>query len=129
MITGKKRVEVKDYEKALREIHDLCKPGHTVDEFSWGLLASYCKVSNGETGLRLEINLPGSSHMLSLEEADEEMIYERTKKAIIEAVQHVLYCNELQIEQFRRDGHKIYNSMPPVAKNRKFDKKLKEKVA
>ncbi len=123
----RKRVETKDYKDALDSIKSLREPGHTTDEFAWGLLASYCEVTKTEScGLRVEIKLPGMSHEMSLEDADEEMFFNRTKKAVIEAVQHVLYCNELRIENFRRNGHRIYDSQPPLHKNRKFDKKRVE---
>ena len=82
--------------EALERLRKGCEPGHTNREFSWGLLASQCKVDKSEAcGLVIRLHPWAQSYEVSEEKrvSDRRGPHEydmAAKRCIMQAIEHLL---------------------------------------
>lgn len=106
---NRERVVETKLNESLINIRKGCGPGHTVEEFSWGLLASKCEVKNNAFGLIVELKPWAISHQAisdkkTMEHRGKNYSYEMVaKRMMVQAIEHLLSVYEGRRKEFLVD--------------------------
>ena len=107
-LSREKIVEAK-LKESLISIRKGCETDHTVEDFSWGLLANKCEVKNDAFGLVIELKPWAVSHQAqsdkeTLEHRGKDFSYEMVaKRMMIQAIEHLLSVYEGRRKDFLAD--------------------------
>ena len=90
-----------ELQQELDELKELVQPGHDHDSFLWGMLASKSEITIFDGTVVLSINLDGQSHRFEKDSMD-PTVRPSVKRAICQAMAHVIYMNKLHLEDFNK---------------------------